>query len=132
MRVGDIWGGELKDVLYDIVETPISPELLPADSKGEISQKTEDIVGPYEVHDFILYYMVRYGFSREKIMRMAECAFKEEYKAKDLKRWFDIFYKRFFMNQFKRSASPDGVKATSVSLSQRGEWKMPSDAVYEE
>jgi NAD+ synthase (glutamine-hydrolysing) len=120
-----------KDILMDIVDTPISPELLPPDAEGKIAQKTEDIIGPYEVHDFILYYFVKYGFSREKIMRMAKQAFCDIYGEELLEKWFDIFYRRFFANQFKRSASPDGVKAGNISLSQRGDWKMPSDAVYE-
>jgi NAD+ synthase (glutamine-hydrolysing) len=130
-HLGNQWQGELKDVLWDIVETPVSPELLPTDEAGDISQKTEDIIGPYEVHDFILYYFVKYGFSREKIMRMAKQAFCDIYGEELLEKWFDIFYRRFFANQFKRSASPDGVKAGNISLSQRGDWKMPSDAVYE-
>ncbi|MDO4744345.1 MAG: NAD(+) synthase [Clostridia bacterium] len=130
-RIGDVWGGDLVEILYDIVKTPVSPELLPTDETGDISQKTEDIIGPYEVHDFILYYFVKYGFSREKIMRMAKQAFCDAYSDELLEKWFDIFYRRFFANQFKRSASPDGVKAGSISLSPRGDWKMPSDAVYE-
>lgn len=130
-RIGDVWGGDLVDILYDIVKTPVSPELLPTDETGDISQKTEDIIGPYEVHDFILYYFVKYGFSREKIMRMAKQAFCDAHSDELLEKWFDIFYRRFFANQFKRSASPDGVKAGSISLSPRGDWKMPSDAVYE-
>ncbi len=130
-RIGDTWGGELKSVLYDVVETPVSPELLPPDTDGKINQKTEDIVGPYEVHDFILYYFVRYGFDRTKILRMAKNAFEGVYSEEMLDKWFDIFYRRFYSNQFKRSASPDGVKASAISLSQRGAWNMPSDAELE-
>ncbi len=130
-RIGDTWGGDLKAVLYDVVETPVSPELLPADESGNIQQKTEDIIGPYEVHDFILYYFVRYGFAREKIMRMAKSVFEGTYTDKQISDWFDIFYRRFYQNQFKRSASPDGVRASAVSLSQRGAWHMPSDAERE-
>ncbi len=130
-RIGDLREGELKSVLRDIVATPVSPELLPTEESGAIAQKTEDIIGPYEVHDFILYYFVRYGFDREKIMRMAKTAFDGIYNEEMLDKWFDIFFKRFYQNQFKRSACPDGVKSSSVSLSQRGDWRMPSDAVFE-
>lgn len=130
-RIGDLWGAELKEVLYDIVETPVSPELLPPSESGAIEQRTEDIIGPYEVHDFILYYFVRYGFDRDKIMRMAKTAFDGIYTEEMLDKWFDIFFKRFYSNQFKRSAGPDGVKASCMSLSQRGDWHMPSDAVFE-
>jgi NAD+ synthase (glutamine-hydrolysing) len=127
--VGDLWGGELKGILYDIVDTPVSPELLPADEAGEIAQKTEDIVGPYEVHDFVLYYYIKYGFSKDKISRMLIEAFKGKYSLQQLDMWLDVFYKRFYANQFKRSAMPDGVKAGEISLSPRGSWIMPSDAV---
>ncbi len=130
-RIGDLREGELKSVLRDIVATPVSPELLPTEESGAIAQKTEDIIGPYEVHDFILYYFVRYGFDCEKIMRMAKTAFDGIYNEEMLDRWFDIFFRRFYQNQFKRSACPDGVKSSSVSLSQRGDWRMPSDAVFE-
>ncbi len=130
-RIGGLWGGELKNVLTDIVETPVSPELLPPSESGAIEQKTEDIVGPYDVHDFIIYYYIRYGFERDKIMRMAKAAFEGVYEEEQLVKWFDIFFKRFYSNQFKRSACPDGVKAGSVSLSQRGAWHMPSDAELE-
>lgn len=129
--VGKDCGGDTEAVLKDIVATPVSPELLPADEAGEIAQKTEDIIGPYEVHDFILYYYAKYGFSREKIMRMASCAFEGIYDKESLDAWFETFFKRFFANQFKRSAAPDGVKAGSISLSQRGSFVMPSDAKYE-
>ncbi len=125
------WGGELAKVLIDIVDTPVSPELLPADEKGEVSQKTEDIIGPYEVHDFVIYYTVKYGFSKEKILRMAKAAFSTKYTESQLEAWIKTFEKRFYQNQFKRSATPDGVKAESISLSPRNGWNMPSDAVIE-
>jgi len=122
---------ELCRVLVDIVETPVSPELLPPGDKGETSQKTEDIIGPYEVHDFILYHFVKFGFSREKIERMTKYAFKDSFDEKMIEKWIEIFYKRFFANQFKRSAMPDGAMAGNISLSPRGAWQMPSDAVFE-
>jgi len=120
--------GELKQVLLDVLSTPVSPELLPPEN-GEISQKTEDIVGPYELHDFVLYNAVRKGFKPGKIYRLANIAFKETYNSATIKKWMQIFYKRFFSQQFKRSAMPDGPKVGSVSLSPRGDWRMPSDAV---
>ncbi len=118
---------ELKEVLYDILDTPVSPELLPA-KDGEIAQKTEDIIGPYEVHDFILYYMTRYGYMPTKIFRMATKAFTHKYDKKKLYNLFETYYKRFFTQQFKRSAMPDGPKVGSVALSPRGDLRMPSDA----
>ena len=124
-------GGDSAEILRDVVGTPVSPELLPGDENDEIRQKTEEIIGAYDVHDFVLYYFVKYGFSREKISRMARIAFGDKYAEGLIENWIKIFYKRFFANQFKRSASPDGVKATGVSLSQRGDWIMPSDAVLE-
>lgn len=129
--IGDTWGGKLCEVLCDIVDTPISPELLPANEAGDIAQKTEDIIGPYEVHDFVLYYYTRYGFSCEKILRMAKCAFEGIYNDKQLEAWIETFERRFFANQFKRSAMPDGIRAGSISLSPRGGFSMPSDAVRE-
>ena len=126
------FGGELEKVLVDVVDTPVSPELLPPENASETSQKTEDIIGPYEVHDFILYHFVKSGFERNKIFRMAKCAFCGMYDEKLIEKCIDTFYKRFFANQFKRSAVPDGPKAGSISLSPRGDWKMPSDAVFEE
>ena len=129
--IAKVWGGELSDILLDIVETPVSPELLPADEKGAISQKTEDIIGSYEVHDFVIYYMIKYGFGKNKILRMAKAAFSKKYTESQLKNWINTFEKRFFQNQFKRSATPDGVKAESISLSPRNGWNMPSDAVIE-
>ena len=117
-----------RDVLIDIVNTPISPELTPADAQGNIAQKTEDLVGPYELHDFFLYYMMRYGFSPAKIMLMAENAFGNSYDRTTIKKWLTTFCRRFFAQQFKRSCLPDGPKVGSISLSPRGDWRMPSDA----
>lgn len=129
--VADNKGGELKDILYDVLDTPVSPELLPPD-EGAIKQKTEDIVGPYEIHDFVIYNYVRFGFSKTKIQRLAEEAFEGVYTKETIEKWHNLFYKRFFNNQFKRSAVPDGPKVGTVSLSPRGDWVMPSDAVFEE
>ena len=117
-----------KNVLHRILDTPISPELLPPDPDGQICQKTEDIVGPYELHDFFLYHMVRYGAPPEKILFMADMAFNGKYDVKTIKRWLKVFYKRFFSQQFKRSCVPDGPKVGTISLSPRGDWRMPSDA----
>lgn len=117
-----------RDVLIDIVNTPISPELTPADAQGNIQQKTEDLVGPYELHDFFLFYMLRYGFSPTKIMLMAEKAFGNSYDKETIKKWLTTFCRRFFAQQFKRSCLPDGPKVGSISLSPRGDWRMPSDA----
>ena len=119
---------ELAAVLFDILDTPVSPELLPP-KDGEIQQKTEMILGPYDVHDFFLYYTVRFGFTAEKIYRMALSAYDGVHSAADIKQWMVLFYKRFFSQQFKRSCSPDGVKTGSVTLSPRGDWLMPSDAI---
>ncbi|MDY3929919.1 MAG: NAD(+) synthase [Clostridia bacterium] len=116
------------DILKDITDTPISPELLPPDSSGNISQETEDIIGPYELHDFFLYYILRFGFEPSKIYRLAQNAFKGEYTNEFILKWLKNFYKRFFSQQFKRSCLPDGVKIGSVCLSPRGDWRMPSDA----
>ena len=118
----------LADTLFDVLDTPVSPELLPPDESGVIAQKTEDIVGPYELHDFFLYYSVRYGFSAEKIFRLAERAYAGVYDGEVIKKWLDTFVRRFFSQQFKRSCMPDGVKVGSVSLSPRGDWHMPTDA----
>ncbi|NLJ30777.1 MAG: NAD(+) synthase [Clostridiales bacterium] len=120
-------GYEIRALLEDVLDTPVSPELLPP-VNGEIAQKTEDIVGPYELHDFFLYYMVRFGFHPGKIYRMAQQAFAGTYDDQTIKKWLKNFYRRFFMNQFKRSCLPDGPKVGSVSLSPRGDWRMPSDA----
>lgn len=119
----------LKATLKDILDTPVSPELLPA-KDGEISQKTEDIVGPYSLHDFFLFYMLRYGFSPAKILRLAEIAFKGNADRKTILSWEKIFYRRFFAQQFKRSCVPDGIKVGTVGLSPRGDLKMPSDASW--
>ncbi|MCD8214270.1 MAG: NAD(+) synthase [Clostridiales bacterium] len=124
----DFGGGELKKILYDILDTPVSPELLPPDKEGLISQVTEDIVGPYELHDFFLYSMMRLGFEPDKIFHTAKIAFKDKYDAETIMKWLKKFYYRFFAQQYKRSAIPDGPKVGSVSLSPRGDWRMPSDA----
>ena len=119
--------GALRRVLLDILDTPVSPELLPA-KDGEISQKTEELVGPYELHDFFLYYTVRWGFTPGKILRLAETAFAGVYGREVILRWLGTFYRRFFAQQFKRSCLPDGPRVGSVALSPRGDWRMPSDA----
>lgn len=116
------------DTLRDILETPVSPELLPAAGDGTIAQKTEDIVGPYELHDFFLYYMIRFGFGPAKIFYLAQQAFAGLYSAETIKKWLVIFMRRFFAQQFKRSCMPDGPKVGSINLSPRGDWRMPSDA----
>ena len=118
-----------KEVLTDVLDTPISPELLPPDTQGKISQQTEDIVGPYALHDFYLYYMVRYGFSPRKIYALACKAFEQDFDCGTVKKWLVTFCRRFFTQQFKRNCQPDGVKAGILSFSPRGEWQMPSDAV---
>ena len=119
---------EVKETLGDIVDTPISPELIPADEDGNISQKTEDLVGPYELHDFFLYYTLRFGFRPSKIFFLAQRAFKDLYTDEIIKKWMTTFFKRFFAQQFKRSCLPDGPEVGSCSLSPRGDWRMPSDA----
>lgn len=118
---------KLHDILLDILDTPVSPELLPP-KDGKISQKTEDIVGPYELHDFYLYYLMRFGYSPSKIFRMAVYTFDGIYDEKTIYKWLRTFYWRFFAQQFKRSCLPDGPKVGSVALSPRGDWRMPSDA----
>jgi len=115
-------------VLQDIIDTPISPELLPADAEGKIAQKTEDLVGPYALHDFFLYYIVKGGCAPAQIYDMACKAFAGEFDGETVKKWLKVFYRRFFTQQFKRSCMPEGVKVTEVSLSPRGDWLMPSDA----
>lgn len=117
-------------VLKDIIDTPISPELLPPDADGNIQQETEEIIGPYALHDFFLYYLLRFGFSPSKIFFLAKKAFKEDFDNETILKWLEVFYKRFFTQQFKRSCLPDGVKIGSVCLSPRGDWRMPSDASY--
>ena len=116
------------EILFDVLDTPVSPELLPPDEAGNINQKTEEIVGPYELHDFFLYYVVRFGFSPAKILFLAEQAFNGEYERATLLKWLKNFYHRFFTQQFKRSCLPDGPKVGTISLSPRGDWRMPSDA----
>ena len=128
--VADNSDDETKAILKDILDTPVSPELLPPDSNGEIAQKTEDNIGPYELHDFFLYNFVRFGFSKEKLLVLAEKAFKNTYDKKTIDKWLKVFIKRFFISQFKRSCVPDGPKVGSVSLSPRGDWRMPSDADF--
>jgi len=120
----------LQNTLLDIIDTPISPELTPADGDGNIKQKTEELVGPYELHDFFLYYMLRYGFSPRRIYFLACNAFRNSYDNVTILRWLRTFYYRFFTQQFKRSCLPDGPKIGSVCLSPRGDWRMPSDAVW--
>lgn len=118
----------LKRTLQAVMDTPISPELLPPDADGQIAQKTEDTVGPYILHDFFLFYTIRCGMSPKKLMAIAKTAFKDEYSEAVIKKWLSLFYRRFFSQQFKRSCIPDGPKVGSVSLSPRGDWRMPSDA----
>ncbi|WP_373850590.1 NAD(+) synthase [Bacteroides heparinolyticus] len=117
-----------RGTLLDIVDTPISPELIPADENGNISQVTEDLVGPYELHDFFLYYFIRCGFPPSKIFFLAARTFKGVYDEETIRKWLQTFYRRFFSQQFKRSCLPDGPKVGSISLSSRGDWRMPSDA----
>lgn len=125
-----------KATLFDVIDTPISPELLPADENGNIKQKTEDVVGPYELHDFFLYHFMRFGFSPEKILLLARRAFDgsagPHYDDETITKWLRTFFRRFFTQQFKRSCLPDGPKVGSVSLSPRGDWRMPSDASFAE
>ena len=119
---------EISKILNDILDTPVSPELLPPDENGNIQQKTEETLGPYEVHDFYLYHFLRFGTRPEKLLFMASRAFAGIYSEEQLKNWLKLFVRRFFTNQFKRSCLPDGPKVGSVSLSPRGDWRMPSDA----
>ncbi|MDU2265011.1 NAD(+) synthase [Clostridium celatum] len=121
---------EVSHTLLDILDTPVSPELLPKSEKGDIVQKTEDIVGPYELHDFFLYHFIKHGSSKERIQFLAEVAFKDDYSKEEINKWLDKFIYRFFTQQFKRSALPDGPKVGSISLSPRGDWRMPSDASF--
>ncbi|MGE5628586.1 MAG: NAD(+) synthase [Solirubrobacterales bacterium] len=117
-------------ILLDILDTPVSPELLPTDENGKIAQKTEDIVGPYELHDFFLYHFIKQGATKEKILFLACEAFKDDYSHETIEKWLDKFLRRFFTQQFKRSAIPDGPKVGTISLSPRGDWRMPSDASF--
>jgi len=119
--------GELAKILLDILNTPVSPELLPPE-EGQISQKTEDIVGPYELHDFFLYYILRFGYPPSKVYRLARIAFDGVYKEEVILKWLKTFYRRFFSQQFKRSCLPDGPKVGMVAVSPRGDLRMPSDA----
>ncbi|MDE6659119.1 MAG: NAD(+) synthase [Eubacterium sp.] len=118
------------EILYDVLDTPVSPELLPPDENGKIAQKTEENIGPYELHDFFLYHFVRFGFTKEKLQVLAEKAFDGVYESDVIAKWLDVFLKRFFISQFKRSCIPDSPKVGSVSLSPRGDWRMPSDASF--
>ncbi|NLK94477.1 MAG: NAD(+) synthase [Clostridiales bacterium] len=119
---------KVKNTLLDILDTPVSPELLPKDKEGKITQKTEDIVGPYELHDFFLYHFIKHGSTKERVLFLANEAFKGLYTKDEIEKWFNKFIYRFFTQQFKRSALPDGPKVGSISLSPRGDWRMPSDA----
>ena len=121
------YGGEIKDILFDILDTPVSPELLPADKSGNIAQKTEDLVGPYELHDFFIYHTINNGFSPQKIFRLSVYIFSE-YDKSTILHWLTVFTRRFFNQQFKRSCLPDGPAVGSVSLSPRGAFSMPTDA----
>ena len=121
---------ELTAVLKDVLDTPVSPELLPP-VEGNIAQKTEDLVGPYELHDFFLYFMLRFGYEPSKIFRIACMTFDGEYDKETIFKWLETFCRRFFSQQFKRSCLPDGPKVGSISLSPRGDWRMPSDASSE-
>jgi NAD+ synthase (glutamine-hydrolysing) len=122
------FSGRVSEVLHDVCATPVSPELLPPNAAGDISQKTEDHVGPYELHDFFLFHVVRNQFAPRKILDLACRAFAEDYPRAEIIKWLRLFYQRFFTQQFKRSCLPDGPKVGSVSLSPRGDWRMPSDA----
>ena len=123
----NIFGERLREILMDVIATPVSPELLPTDEDGNIAQITEDKVGPYELHDFFMYYYLRYGFTREKIAYMATLAFDGVYTEEVIQHWLSVFMRRFFTQQFKRSCLPDGPKVVGVSLSPRGDLRMPSD-----
>ena len=129
--IADNTEGNKKKVLEDILDTPISPELLPPDKAGNILQKTESAIGPYVLHDFFLYHMLRYGSSPKKIYMLAKLTFKDSYTNDEIKKWLKVFIKRFFTQQFKRNCVPDGIKVGSISLSPRGDLRMPSDANYE-
>ena len=122
---------KVAEILYDIIDTPISPELLPPDRRGDIAQKTEDLIGPYELHDFYLYQMIRCGFSPEKTLFLAERAFQKKYSRDIIQKWLEQFIRRFFSQQFKRSCLPDGPKVGTIALSPRADWRMPSDADME-
>ena len=122
---------KLSDILNDVLDTPVSPELLPP-KDGKIAQKTEDLVGPYELHDFFLYYVLRFGYTPKKVLFLAEQAFQGQYDKDTILKWLKTFYRRFFAQQFKRSCLPDGPKVGSVAVSPRGDLRMPSDATARE
>jgi NAD+ synthetase len=128
--VANVSDKKTADILFDVLDTPVSPELLPPDENGNIAQKTEDNIGPYELHDFFLYNFVRFGFEKNKIKRLALKAFDGKYDERTISKWLAVFTKRFFISQFKRSCIPDSPKVGSVSLSPRGDWRMPSDASF--
>ena len=130
--VAKISDEKTKAILLDVLDTPVSPELLPPDSDGKIAQKTEDNIGPYELHDFFLYNFVRFGFEKDKLRRLAIKAFDGVYDSATIEKWLGVFMKRFFISQFKRSYIPDSPKVGSVSLSPRGDWRMPSDASFKD
>ena len=130
IRYGAGCSDEIRAILQDIADTPVSPELVPPSSDGNIIQKTEDILGPYELHDFFLYHFVQFGCSPEKLLFMAERAFKGVYNKKEITRTLKMFIRRFFTQQFKRNAVPDGVQANWISLSPRSSWHMPSEAGF--
>jgi len=124
----DLYSGSISELLHKVINTPISPELLPPDKSGKI-QDTEKVIGPYILHDFFLYYFIRHSCPPRKIYLLACLAFRKEFKPAYIKKYLKVFYARFFANQFKRNAMPDGIKIGSVSLSPRSDWRMPSDAV---
>lgn len=128
--VANVSDRKTAEILFDILDTPVSPELLPPDENGEIAQKTEDNIGPYELHDFFLYHFVRFGFEKEKLSVLALKAFDGKYDEDTINHWLEVFLKRFFISQFKRSCIPDSPKVGTVSLSPRGDWRMPSDASF--
>ncbi len=122
---------ECKKTIYNILDTPISPELLPPDNEGNIKQMTESLVGPYVLHDFFLYHFLRYGASPKKIYYIACETFDKKFNKEEIKKWLEIFIKRFFTQQFKRNSMPDGPKVGTISLSPRGDLRMPSDVSFE-
>lgn len=130
--VAQISDENIKKILLDVLDTPVSPELLPPDENGKIAQKTEDNIGPYELHDFFLYHFVRFGFTKEKMSALALKTFDGKYDKQTIDKWLNVFMKRFFISQFKRSCIPDSPKVGSVSLSPRGDWRMPSDASFDD
>jgi len=125
------YSGEISTILKKVLELPITPELLPTNKDGNVQQKTEEIIGPYILHDFFLYYFYRMSFNSKKILHLAYYIFKDDFSKKEIKKWFGVFIKRFFTNQFKRNAMPDGIKIGTVSLSPRTDWRMPSEADFE-